>query len=62
MLEGSTPAEMSAALQGRVLRAVRRKGKYFWLELDSPGPWPLLHFGMTGAIAVEGVGGAKYVR
>ncbi|KXZ42162.1 hypothetical protein GPECTOR_192g308 [Gonium pectorale] len=64
VFEGHTPAEVVSALQGRTVLAARRKGKYMWLELDSPpgAPWPLLHFGMTGGIVVKGVGVTKYKR
>ena len=45
--EGVSPARFAAALRGRRVEAVRRKGKHLWLELDRR-PWPLFHFGMTG--------------
>jgi len=43
------------------LVAVHRVGKYMWLELQA-GPCLLLHFGMTGFIAIEGKGVAQYVK
>jgi len=49
--EGVTPARFAAALLGRRVRAVRRKGKHLWMELDRR-PWPLFHFGMTGSFEV----------
>ncbi len=48
--DGAAPARVAAALRGRRVVGVRRRGKYFWLELDRR-PWPLLHLGMTGRIA-----------
>jgi formamidopyrimidine-DNA glycosylase len=47
VFEGATPRQVTRALRGRRVQAVRRKGKHFWLELDRR-PWLLLHFGMTG--------------
>jgi formamidopyrimidine-DNA glycosylase len=51
VVEGTTPARLSAALRGRRVRAVRRHGKHLWLELDRR-PWLLMHFGMTGGLHV----------
>jgi formamidopyrimidine-DNA glycosylase len=45
---GLRPARFAAALRGRRVAEVRRRGKHLWLELDRR-PWPLFHFGMTGA-------------
>jgi formamidopyrimidine-DNA glycosylase len=47
VFEGVSPRRLTLALRGRRVEAVRRKGKFLWLELDRR-PWPLLHFGMTG--------------
>ena len=47
VVRGTSPARLSAALRGRTVRAVRRRGKHLWIELDRR-PWPSLHFGMTG--------------
>jgi len=57
-----TPAELSAAMEGRSVTAVVRKGKYFWFLLSGEGPAVLFHFGMAGHLAVKGVDCAKYVR
>src|SRR5437016_212669 len=47
---GSAPAEAyEKALAGRTVKAVRRKGKYSWLELDET-PWLFGHLGMSGWI------------
>jgi len=47
VFEGVTPRRFGAALRGRRVLAVRRKGKHLWLELDRR-PWPTFHFGMGG--------------
>jgi formamidopyrimidine-DNA glycosylase len=44
---GTRPASMVSALRGRRVKAVRRRGKHHWLELDRR-PWLAVHFGMTG--------------
>jgi formamidopyrimidine-DNA glycosylase len=44
---GVSAARFRAALTGRRIRAIHRRGKHLWLELDRR-PWPALHFGMTG--------------
>ena len=49
--EGVSAARVRAALVGRRVRAARRHGKHFWLELDRP-PALLMHFGMTGGLHV----------
>ena len=45
------PKQVARALKGARIRAVRRRGKQLWFELDRR-PWPLFHFGMTGAFRV----------
>jgi formamidopyrimidine-DNA glycosylase len=50
---------VSAALVGKRLVAVHRRGKQLWLELSSP-PHLLAHFGMTGAFVVRGVAPLQY--
>jgi formamidopyrimidine-DNA glycosylase len=49
--EGVSPSRFATALRGRRVQAVRRKGKHLWMELDRR-PWPLFHFGMTGAFEI----------
>jgi formamidopyrimidine-DNA glycosylase len=51
VFQGVTPRRFAAALRGRRVVAVRRRGKHLWLELDQR-PWPLFHFGMTGSFAL----------
>ena len=50
---GVTPRRLAAALRGRRVKAVGRKGKHLWLELDRR-PWPAFHFGMSGSFRVYG--------
>jgi formamidopyrimidine-DNA glycosylase len=47
VMAGLGPRVLASALRGRRVRAVRRRGKHLWLELDRR-PWPAFHFGMTG--------------
>ena len=49
--DGVSPSRFAAALRGRRVEAVRRKGKHLWMELDRR-PWPLFHFGMTGSFEI----------
>jgi formamidopyrimidine-DNA glycosylase len=46
------PADFTAALAGQRIEAVRRRGKYLWLALDS-GDAVLAHLGMSGQLLVE---------
>jgi len=48
VIHGCTPAELREALAGAVVVGTGRHGKHLWLELDRR-PWPMFHFGMTGA-------------
>ena len=50
---GVSPRTVARTLRGRTVREVRRHGKQLWFELDQR-PWPLFHFGMTGAFRVRG--------
>jgi len=47
VFEGVSRKRLRAALIGRTVLAVRRRGKHIWFELDAR-PWPCFHFGMTG--------------
>jgi formamidopyrimidine-DNA glycosylase len=57
-------AEFADRLAGRVLRAVRRRGKYLWVELgatrdegeDGPEAALLAHLGMSGQLLVQPAG------
>ncbi|MFI5386099.1 MAG: DNA-formamidopyrimidine glycosylase family protein, partial [Fimbriimonadales bacterium] len=47
---GSTPPEaFVAAMKGRTVMEIGRKGKYWWIELDAK-PWVFGHLGMAGWI------------
>lgn len=48
VFDGTTPTQVRRALTGAEVRAVHRRGKQLWFELDR-SPHPLFHFGMTGA-------------
>jgi formamidopyrimidine-DNA glycosylase len=48
---GVKPRAFARALTGRRVRAIHRKGKYLWFELDRP-PSPVMHFGMGGHFEV----------
>lgn len=60
--DGVAEDSFRAALLGRTLQAVRRKGKQMWFELSGAGPLPLWHFGMTGAFAIDGKDRMTYKR
>ncbi|KIO20449.1 hypothetical protein M407DRAFT_220647 [Tulasnella calospora MUT 4182] len=49
-------------LTGRKVLDVKRHGKVFWLVLDGEGRMPVLHFGMTGMIHIQGQEPAYYQR
>lgn len=53
VFDGIRPAAFRRQLLGREVLAAQRWGKHLWLELDER-PWPLFHFGMTGAFLVPG--------
>lgn len=52
VLRNTTPDELSAALTGKRLRDVFRRGK--WLVLETNAQACLLHFGMTGGLRWKG--------
>ncbi len=54
VVEGVSPKKLAQTLRGRHALAAHRRGKVIWLELDKR-PWPLFHFGMTGAFEVPGL-------
>ncbi len=51
--EGVSPRRFRQAVLDGQVQAVERRGKHIWFELDRR-PWPLFHFGMTGAFRVRG--------
>jgi len=50
---GAGPADFEAYLAGRTIDAVRRRGKYLWLALDS-GDAVVGHLGMSGQMLLLG--------
>jgi formamidopyrimidine-DNA glycosylase len=51
------PDDFVERLQGRTVRAVRRRGKYILLDLDGPDAM-LAHLGMSGKMLIEPAGKA----
>lgn len=51
VFEGVSNQTFARKLKGRLVSSAKRRGKYLWLELDER-PWPMFHFGMTGAFRV----------
>ena len=47
VMKGLSPQFLHDAVVGQTVKAVGRKGKYFWLELDEK-PWLFAHLGMAG--------------
>src|SRR5687768_15121573 len=51
--------DFTVRLTGRLVSAVRRRGKYLWLELDTAAPGEdavLAHLGMSGQMLVAAAG------
>ncbi|CAN4086468.1 unnamed protein product [Withania somnifera] len=61
VIDGLSPDDFKASLEGKTVVAANRKGKNIWIELDSP-PFPTFQFGMAGAIYIKGVAVTKYKR
>jgi formamidopyrimidine-DNA glycosylase len=51
VFRGITGRRLAAAIVGRRVEAIGRRGKHLWMELDRR-PWPAFHFGMTGSFAI----------
>jgi len=49
VMPGMTPELWKRSLIGKHIVDTKRRGKFLWLELDSP-PHPIIHFGMTGSL------------
>ncbi|MEM7228780.1 MAG: DNA-formamidopyrimidine glycosylase family protein [Planctomycetota bacterium] len=49
-----SPRTVQNKLRNRRVEAVHRRGKHLFFELDQR-PWPLFHFGMTGAFVIPQV-------
>ena len=56
---GNPPEAIEAALVGRTLTAVGRRGKFWWLTLDGDGPTVFGHLGMSGWIREVGTDGKR---
>jgi formamidopyrimidine-DNA glycosylase len=53
------PGEIRAALVGRTLTAVHRRGKSMWCDSSADGPVLGIHLGMSGKIVIAGVDGSE---
>jgi formamidopyrimidine-DNA glycosylase len=51
VFRGISGPAFAAAIVGRRVKAIGRRGKHLWFELDRR-PWPTFHFGMTGSFAI----------
>jgi len=51
---GTSGHDFEVALAGKKVVSAGNQGKYFWLILDKP-PHPVMHFGMTGWVHINGV-------
>jgi formamidopyrimidine-DNA glycosylase len=59
VFSGHAPRAIEAALSGRTVRDVGRRGKYFWLVLDGVGPVVYGHLGMSGWVREIGAEGTR---
>ena len=59
VLSGNPPEAIEAALVGRTVTKVGRRGKFWWLELDGEGPTVFGHLGMSGWIREVGTDGKR---
>ncbi|KAI9336218.1 DNA glycosylase/AP lyase [Zopfochytrium polystomum] len=57
---GISHSDFKSSVEGRTVLSTHRRGKLFYIELDSR-PFPVLHFGMTGSIRVHGEPSLHYV-
>jgi formamidopyrimidine-DNA glycosylase len=54
-----SPGEIRAALVGRTLTAVHRRGKSMWCDATDDGPALGIHLGMSGKIVIAGADGTE---
>lgn len=54
-----SPKSIQKALLGRMVRAVGRRGKFFWLTLNGEGPTVFAHLGMSGWVREVGLTGTR---
>ncbi|MGD0527694.1 MAG: DNA-formamidopyrimidine glycosylase family protein [Polyangiaceae bacterium] len=59
VFSGHSPRAIEQALVGRVVEAVGRRGKYFWVALGGPGPTVYGHLGMSGWVREVGREGTR---
>jgi formamidopyrimidine-DNA glycosylase len=53
------PGEIRAALLGRTLTTVQRRGKSMWCDTSDDGPVLGIHLGMSGKIVIAGADGTE---
>ncbi|GAA5891036.1 hypothetical protein JCM8208_003143 [Rhodotorula glutinis] len=54
VFSGTTHNHFATAIEGKTVKAVRRKGKNFYMVLADSSLHPVLHFGMSGMAHVRG--------
>ncbi|MEI9942443.1 MAG: DNA-formamidopyrimidine glycosylase family protein [Pseudomonadota bacterium] len=59
VFSGIAPKVIENALLHSTVRAVGRRGKFFWLTLDSEGPTVFGHLGMSGWVREVGLEGTR---
>jgi formamidopyrimidine-DNA glycosylase len=59
VFSGHPPRAIERALVGRVVDAIGRRGKYFWITLRGEGPAVLGHLGMSGWVREIGGRGTR---
>ncbi|GBF93974.1 formamidopyrimidine-DNA glycosylase [Raphidocelis subcapitata] len=62
VIQGCTPAELKAALEGRTVDKVGRRGKNLWLQFSGEGPHLMIHLGMDGELLVRAADGKTFHR
>src|SRR5580692_565465 len=59
VFSGHTPRAVERALDGRVVEAVGRHGKFFWIAMSGDGPTVYGHLGMSGWMREVGRRGTR---
>ncbi len=59
VFSGHSPRAIRQALVGRVVEAIGRRGKVFWIDLRGSGPNVFGHLGMSGWIREVGAHGTR---
>lgn len=52
VIDGVSPVDFKASLEGKTIVAANRKGKNMWIELDSP-PFPTFQFGEATLLSLK---------